>query len=635
MTIAKQLFTATLFAAATALLATACTQESDPLPGKLPAGKYPVDFTATVYAPVVSRAAAAEGQWTTGDTICLRMAGERKEYTATTTGSNTSFQPAEPGNPLYWSSAKPAEVDAWYYGRPTGNGTDVPTRWSVLSDQNTPVTPGADPYQQSAFLYAPASTFTYNGNNSLTFYQQTAKVNIHIRKYMFYSVVGIMDPSKYIVTIGDADNPLPLEATFHSDRTTADPFSGLEADATGRQGYIIPQKVEPASDDYVFSYRALLVPQNVSGKKFISIKFHTYAQAYYVPLPGEGDLRGGYEYTYIITASKYGKFEFQVLPGSIGGWGTGTTTGIQNLNLIDLSAPSEISGNGIYLLTGNTVHGIKIVSGSPTIILEDAHITTVSPILVENNSSPKIVVRGRNNTITGVQTPGIALRGANAHVEILGDSKDYSTLTVTGGTDIQGVGTPGIGNYGDDGFGNITVSDLTLNVSGGQPAEGKEGGAAIGTRAKDFRQGGDITIRRSHINAVAYGGAAAIGLGYNESSTIVNRLGKIYIGRPSTIASKVHKGPNGRWPAHIGGSAKNNGRYDVGTIEIITWRTTQKEFFKNFTYGGATDENDKCDVIVGFPDEAPANDMTPWSVSWDDGSNEQQGYIRWSGIPEK
>lgn len=632
MTKAKRLFNVCLLGAATAWLAAACTQEEEYNFTELPAGKYPIDFTAKVFAPASSRASVADGQWNSGDNIHLRMNQIVRPYTAVSSGGTTSFKPFQPGEGHYWLSTAPATVDGWHYGRTYH--TDAPTRWSVLADQNTPAEPGTDPYQQSAFLYAPARTFTHDGDNSLMFYQQTAKVNIHIRQ-LNLSNTGMNRLDLFKLTIGNADNPIPLEATFDSERTATDPFSGLEADPSGEQGFITPQLVEPADAAYALSYRALLVPQDFSGKKFICIKhgLSLIKEAFYIPLPGEADLRGGYEYTFVITVSHFGAFEFDVLPESITGWDHGPEQENDITTKLDISTPQTITDNNTYLVSGEGTSSITVRGASPTIILEEARIACASPILVVNGR-PTVLVRGHNSTLTGVGTPGIELRGADANIDILGDHSLHTTLTVAGGVDEMGLAKPGIGNGNEAAFGTITLKNLTLNVSGGQPGSPQLGGAAaIGGRAEAHSQGGGVLIEGCHINAEAFAGGAAIGFGYsNEPADVekVYRMGTISLTQQTTMNSKVHKGPNGLWPAHLGGAAINKGfSYKLNEI-VFSYRYSQKDYFANFTYADADDEQDRNDVIAGFPDWAEPREV--WEVYWNRSTNKDPAYIRWSTL---
>ena len=68
---------------------------------------------------------------------------------------------------------------------------------------------------------------------------------------------------------------------------------------------ITPNEVTPAADEYVRTVRALLPPQNMSGRKFVKIVIggKTF---YYTPAAGEADFFSGKMYEYRLTVTSEG-----------------------------------------------------------------------------------------------------------------------------------------------------------------------------------------------------------------------------------------------------------------------------------------------------------------------------------------
>lgn len=199
---------------------------------------------------------------------------------------------------------------------------------------------------------------------------------------------------------------------------------------------------------------------------------------------------------------------------------------------------AEITDSGTYTMSGNYTQGVTINGDGITLILEDAKVeTTTGAGITIKNGTTTIEVSG-SNTITSGNSTGIALDGANAHVEIKGTNKETDILEVTGASTgdntLQPKAGAGIGSLVNGTCGNITISNVTVKATGGTAKyynlyDGG-GGAAIGSASEG--NCGNITITNAIIEATGGYKSPAIGLGdftYTSSSSPTFNIGTITI----------------------------------------------------------------------------------------------------------
>ncbi|WP_455614093.1 fimbrillin family protein [Bacteroides congonensis] len=271
---------------------TACTDDKVD-DNRLPDGKYPMTFTTGMEGLAVTRAATADGSWTDGDRVAVKVGGEVKEYTPTRVNGKSAMLVSD--TPFYWHASNETKtVTAWYYG--TGYQEVLASSWSVQPDQNSNSGAG---YQESDFLYAPEKVFDFgtamSGSANLPFYHQTAHVVINIKNAEAATNAGDIQS----VLIGNGSLALSSEYTI----PTGDGKIGTWTIGSGAtMGNIIPKET-PAGGNNLKSYTALVIPQNMSDKRFLTIVVNgvTY---YYTPKDNDANLEGGKRYTYDITVKE-------------------------------------------------------------------------------------------------------------------------------------------------------------------------------------------------------------------------------------------------------------------------------------------------------------------------------------------
>ena len=278
------------------LLLAGCTQDklADASQGEmLPEGKYPVTFTATGLEISAAPRATADGTWETNNEVAIQIGSDVRKYKVATGSSSlsTTLSAADGVTPFYWQSTNETKiVSAWYLGTGYGDGT-LPTPWSVQPDQS------GNGYQQSDFLYAPQTPIGFEGTNPLTFYHQTAKVVVNIRKY------GVVSDASKI-------NSVSIKAiTAGTFTTSLTDNCGLSAQLAETPSEITPFKLGSPNTNVVFdntksgetalvSYQALVIPQTLGTGTPIEIEIEGYDTFKYTP---NKILAGGTQYTYNLT----------------------------------------------------------------------------------------------------------------------------------------------------------------------------------------------------------------------------------------------------------------------------------------------------------------------------------------------
>lgn len=159
--------------------------------------------------------------------------------------------------------------------------------FSVLADQRD------EGYQDSDCMAAPYLRIAVTSpDKTLVFRHVIAKVVVHLK-----AGNGVTGDELQRATV-----------TFENLTCTGGSINfsnGTVAQVTPRIDRIIPNEVTPAADGYVRTVRALLLPQDMSKRKFVKIVIggKTF---YYTPAAGEADFFSGKMYEYRLTVTSEG-----------------------------------------------------------------------------------------------------------------------------------------------------------------------------------------------------------------------------------------------------------------------------------------------------------------------------------------
>lgn len=234
--------------------------------------EYPLTFTADVSTsmPVtrVSEDQNGESKWDGNETVKVKIGSESKDYTMDASGNLTSTQP------FYWNStSETKQVTAWYPATLTFNGQ--------LKDQSS-----SNKYMACDVLKTNQTSIAYTSKTKqLTFNHQMAKI---------------------IINLMQSDGTTAMTDATSVEILCASSFTYNEGQPSNINSYDYVSPFRQANNS---SYKALIIPKDMSGQKFIKVVYdgNTY---YWTPESGEANLVGGSTHTYKITVmSKYLKVE--------------------------------------------------------------------------------------------------------------------------------------------------------------------------------------------------------------------------------------------------------------------------------------------------------------------------------------
>lgn len=498
------LFTLWLVAA---LALASCSQDGLTEQGTpLPVGQYPLELTVggleavAVPASAPSTRATVDGTWESGMKVAVQVGAEVKLYDVTPSDDGTTATLSS-SDPFYWTNTSDTKtITAWHPYSET-----YPETWTVKADQSS-----AADYQASDLIKGELKDLAFQDrNNVMIFQHQTAKVEINLT-----ATEG--------VTLDDAEIKL-LNLT------------GVE----GGGNIITPYRPDNTEQTYL----ALLGGQTITANtNFIQVTAN--GTDYYYQPDADKELVAGTAYTYNITVKAEG---LDVTVGESMNWTTeGAASGEGSVNLpdeiIDLSQVNgniEI-GNGTYLLIGNgqEINHPIIVNGNADITFQDeVKIKAETAMKIGENCQVKLTVKGKGHSLVSIAVGGVDTKiegtgiqiGNNSGIEIVGDSRETSTLSVTDSPGCAGIGLP---NRQSSSCTGIIIRDIDLIVnSTGQSHQGStRSGAAIGLGYIATGNGSQelekIEIIDSHITATSETGAC-IGMGLIDNETTY--IGKIAI----------------------------------------------------------------------------------------------------------
>lgn len=242
--------------------------------------------------------AIPDGTFEEGDRILVHIDGERKVFVYRTAYGSFVHDPTSTGlnmnpTPPEWKSGETGK-DVLAYGSTRGILYDVDEgyvfQYAAAEDQSKD-----KEYEGRDYVYAAQSLD--RGNPALTFRHGMTRVVVRIRpggSLTNEEVAGasVLLGDKNLFTIADID---PNTGTL----TAHVPTGGHEK----QPQTITPHRCAATPAGYAVAYEALLPPQDVSGKTFISARLSDGTELGYAAESGSM-LEGGHEYIYNVTVEE-------------------------------------------------------------------------------------------------------------------------------------------------------------------------------------------------------------------------------------------------------------------------------------------------------------------------------------------
>ena len=325
-------------------LLSACSSD-EPQDNQLPEGQYPLKVSATVGAPQ-SRSIGKDfwsGDGTETFGVRIGEDGRVAKYVITDAVGKAEAAPGT--SPLYWDNTDKASVSAWL---PYDTQTDVD-----ISDQSAG-------FAAFDYLTATADGQSYIAPVSLQFKHKMAKVRC------------VLKPGKGI-TEADLNSAVIKFAGYASATFTEGVLTG--------SGY---GWITPASDR-----EALLVPQNMNGKDFITIEMGGNEYVYTPSDDNAGSLKEGFLYQYSITVSADG-IEVSTITG--GEWTDGGSEDVPAMKVVEKYTAEQVK-IGDYVYTDGSFS-----DGGLRYRMEDGELSYASVNPVEGKTCAGIVFHMRNSS---------------------------------------------------------------------------------------------------------------------------------------------------------------------------------------------------------------------------------------------
>lgn len=264
-----------------ALFLAACTGDDD---AAWPEGGVPLELYAAVEGYSSANAqtrATTENRWEGGEVVDLRI--KIGDMTLASSLDVDSDGKLITNDALCtWKSPDEEKEIYGIYCSPTASSL-----FSVLADQSN------EGYQDSDYMFAPRIRITVTSpDKTLVFRHVTAKVVVHLK-----AGNGVTNDELQGATVTFENLTCTGGSVNTSNGTAEQVLPGID--------HITPNEVIPAADEYVRTVRALLPPQNMSGRKFVKIVIggKTF---YYTPAAGEADFFSGKMYEYRLTVTSEG-----------------------------------------------------------------------------------------------------------------------------------------------------------------------------------------------------------------------------------------------------------------------------------------------------------------------------------------
>lgn len=264
-----------------ALVLAACTGDDD---AAWPEGGVPLELYAAVEGYSSANAqtrATTENRWEGGEVVRLWIKIGDKTLTSSLDVDSDGKLITNDAQCTWISPDEEKIIHGEYYN------SQASSLFFVQADQRD------KGYQDSDYMVAPKIYITVTSpDKTLVFRHVTAKVVVHLK-----AGNGVTDDELRTATV-TFENLTCKGGIIDSDNGTA-------RQVTPGTDHITPNEVTPAADEYVRTVRALLPPQNMSGRKFVKIVIggKTF---YYTPAAGEANFFSGKMYEYRLTVTSEG-----------------------------------------------------------------------------------------------------------------------------------------------------------------------------------------------------------------------------------------------------------------------------------------------------------------------------------------
>lgn len=318
------------------LFLSGCGKDKDTDDLALPEGEQPMTFATAMEGSTATGTTTTGTTWKGGEQIAMKVEGSGVKQFVPVAGNLAMLAAVDDGDTFYWkTSAETKTVSAWYVG--AGYKGSLPRTWTVESDQSSVG------YGKSDFLYAPPTdiSFSNRGSTILSFKHLPAKVVVHLK-----NGDGLTEKDVQDATVTLVSQAIKSGEIHAADGSVVQTAPGTEE--------IIPNVWVAPGAEYLKSVQALLVPQQMQGKKFIKVTVGTGDAArnyYYTPTTAtDADLENGKQYAYEITVSKTG-----LTVQSVSGKWTDSPTESGKVD----KAKFRVKLTGGPLLTAPTLDGIQ------------------------------------------------------------------------------------------------------------------------------------------------------------------------------------------------------------------------------------------------------------------------------------
>lgn len=304
----------------------------------LPAGKYPLELTASIGEAIAAPATrgTAHGTWPYDTKFLLHYASsieypdEGNISWGSTWGHICNIDANGTVNitdmwgddvTLYWKNSK--ETIYIYTGTdPLDYGTGR-SSWTVKADQSD-----EGKLNKSDYLVAyGAFAFQKDYTHTLTFRHLTSKISVKLKQSEYLKA---QDPDAVKVTLNTNGEQWYIEGSFKGQPKK---ITMVGEGNKRRAQEIIPYKnPDPTAGDIYATYEAILIPQQITGTgKTVQIKVGDAIYNYTIECPND-KFSGGEEWIYNITV-KENKLDVTIDDTEKIGWGENDKTGSGEVEL--------------------------------------------------------------------------------------------------------------------------------------------------------------------------------------------------------------------------------------------------------------------------------------------------------------